>query len=264
MRMIDLVPQEKSLIEQTAQLLHEGFRAHWPEAWPDLESARREVEESFHQDRLSRIAVDDNGRVLGWIGGIKMYDGRVWELHPPVVNPEVQAGYLHGEAGGEERKLVITYVILFFSKNAGTFFSACSSMVMPKTTSPCDEYCSCSFCSSGMLFTQGLHHVAQKSSSTTLPRKAHLPVRISQHHMRAVAVIHWPQREILRQRGRSSSVSMKRAENIHFVSKPLPRSGPPSPGQPLHVGATAVGRGFLGFSCVSCAQPMVYANVIKM
>lgn len=28
---------------------------------------------------------DDSGRVLGWIGGIPMYGGRVWELHPIVV-----------------------------------------------------------------------------------------------------------------------------------------------------------------------------------
>ena len=90
MHIIDLLPQEKNLIEQTARLLHEAFREHWPRAWPDLESAQREVEESFGEDRLSRIAIDEGGKVLGWIGGIRMYDGHVWELHPLVVNPEAQ------------------------------------------------------------------------------------------------------------------------------------------------------------------------------
>ena len=28
--------------------------------------------------------------VLGWIGGIRQYDGNVWELHPLVVKPSYQ------------------------------------------------------------------------------------------------------------------------------------------------------------------------------
>jgi aminoglycoside 6'-N-acetyltransferase I len=41
-------------------------------------------------DRICRIALGRDGDVLGWIGGIAEYDGRVWELHPLVVAPMYQ------------------------------------------------------------------------------------------------------------------------------------------------------------------------------
>src|SRR5205823_9513972 len=53
-------------------------------------AARAEVEESFAEDRISRVTVDDAGAVLGWIGGIRQYDGHVWELHPLVVRGDAQ------------------------------------------------------------------------------------------------------------------------------------------------------------------------------
>lgn len=87
MRIIDLHPGYEEMIHQAAVLLMESFREEWPEAWSDLESATREVRESLAEGRISRIAVDEQGTVLGWIGGIASYDGRVWELHPLVVNP---------------------------------------------------------------------------------------------------------------------------------------------------------------------------------
>lgn len=34
------------------------------------------------------FAALDDGQLLGWIGGLPQYDGRVWELHPLVVRPE--------------------------------------------------------------------------------------------------------------------------------------------------------------------------------
>lgn len=86
MQIVDLKPDDEAAVEQAATLLVEGFKEHWPKAWPDLKSALIEVQDSFGQDRLSRIAVDDHGAVLGWIGGIRQYDGNVWELHPLVVS----------------------------------------------------------------------------------------------------------------------------------------------------------------------------------
>jgi aminoglycoside 6'-N-acetyltransferase I len=88
MQIIDLCPDNLEAIQQAATLLVEGFKEHWSTAWSDLDSALAEVQESFSTDRISRIAVDEAGVVLGWIGGIKQYDGNVWELHPLVVRSE--------------------------------------------------------------------------------------------------------------------------------------------------------------------------------
>jgi len=68
----------------------EGFKEHWPNAWPDMDAALKEVRESFEPDRISRVAVDERGAVLGWIGGIRQYRGNVWELHPLVVRSDHQ------------------------------------------------------------------------------------------------------------------------------------------------------------------------------
>ncbi len=90
MRIIDLSPDDDEAIRQTASLLVEGFQEMSPDAWPDIQAALEEVQESLQPDRISRIAVDDGGRVLGWIGGIRQYRGKVWELHPLVVRPNRQ------------------------------------------------------------------------------------------------------------------------------------------------------------------------------
>jgi aminoglycoside 6'-N-acetyltransferase I len=36
-------------------MLVEGFKTHWPNAWPELDSALEEVRESFGQDKISRV-----------------------------------------------------------------------------------------------------------------------------------------------------------------------------------------------------------------
>ena len=90
MRIVDLHHEDMSAISQVAALLIEGFATHWPEAWPDMESALEEVQESFGTDRISRIALDENDTVVGWIGGMSQYDGHVWELHPLVVRVNQQ------------------------------------------------------------------------------------------------------------------------------------------------------------------------------
>ena len=85
MHIVDLLPDNESAINQIATLLVEGFAVNWPEAWPDLESAIEEVHESFGAGHVSRVALDEDGTVLGWIAGISQYDGHVWEMHPLVV-----------------------------------------------------------------------------------------------------------------------------------------------------------------------------------
>lgn len=90
MHIIDLNPDDAHAIHRAAALLVEGFRAHWPNAWPDLDAALAEVREALEPGRIGRVAVEDDGAVLGWIGGIPGYDGNVWELHPLVVRSDRQ------------------------------------------------------------------------------------------------------------------------------------------------------------------------------
>jgi aminoglycoside 6'-N-acetyltransferase I len=84
-RIVELTRDSGERIEQAAALLHEGFRQR-SRAWPDIDSARREVFQSLDEGKINRVALDNRGRVIGWIGGQSMYDGHVWEIHPLVVD----------------------------------------------------------------------------------------------------------------------------------------------------------------------------------
>ena len=88
MQIINLGCDRQDIIRQVATLLMEGFAENWPNAWPNLDSALEEVQASFAADRISRVAIAPDGKVLGWIGGIRQYNGNVWELHPLVVRSE--------------------------------------------------------------------------------------------------------------------------------------------------------------------------------
>ncbi len=89
MQIVDIYPDNSQLIQQVADLLFVSFQENYPHAWPNIEAALKEVEESLAEDRISRVAIaEENGMVLGWIGGIKQYNGFVWELHPLAVKAE--------------------------------------------------------------------------------------------------------------------------------------------------------------------------------
>lgn len=89
--MSDLASTDSEAIEQVALLIFEAFRDHSP--WlPNMERAFEEVRESFEEGRVSRVARDEAGRVLGWIGAIPDYDGHVWEVHPVAVRLDAQRG----------------------------------------------------------------------------------------------------------------------------------------------------------------------------
>lgn len=89
MKITDLKPENNILVEQVATILREAFE-DTTDTWSTLESARDEVLESFGVGHLSRVALDDKGNALGWVGGIPDYNGHVYELHPMAVKPSAQ------------------------------------------------------------------------------------------------------------------------------------------------------------------------------
>lgn len=90
MKIIDLTKTDEALIQQCAELLVEGFRVMAPTTWTTLEEALREVEDCLASDMIRRVALDETGSVLGWIGARPAYNGRVWSLDPLVVRPALQ------------------------------------------------------------------------------------------------------------------------------------------------------------------------------
>src|SRR5687768_10070056 len=87
------VPMSDLGVEQrraVAQLLVDAF-VGWPESWQSLDAAEQEVAESLADDRISVVALDGAKQVVGWIGAISSYHGRVWELHPLAVRPDLQS-----------------------------------------------------------------------------------------------------------------------------------------------------------------------------
>lgn len=106
---IDLASATSDCLERAAALLVAGFKEHWPNACPDLDSARAEVNECLATaDRVGRVAVDASGRARGWVGARPGYHGKTWELHPVVVDPAQQGQgigrVLVGDAEGQVRR----------------------------------------------------------------------------------------------------------------------------------------------------------------
>ena len=84
MEIVDLAGQPESVREQAAVLLVEHFDE--PSGWPSMDRAREEVVQIL-RDGFARAALEGDA-VIGWVGGLPEYDGRVWELHPVVVRRE--------------------------------------------------------------------------------------------------------------------------------------------------------------------------------
>tara|TARA_R110002072_G_scaffold89232_3_gene199858 strand:+ start:38361 stop:38930 length:570 start_codon:yes stop_codon:yes gene_type:complete len=83
-RVIDLTPADESLTDEIAQLMFTSFQKYSPEWLPDLARSRVEIMETFDSGRRSRVLLDDDGQLLGWIGAIE--DDYAWEIHPIVVS----------------------------------------------------------------------------------------------------------------------------------------------------------------------------------
>ncbi len=85
----DLHADDDKTIRQVAELLREAF-AHIPDWLPTIDAALAEVREALEPKRIARVARDENGAVVGFVGGIAKYDGNVYELHPLAVKPSQQ------------------------------------------------------------------------------------------------------------------------------------------------------------------------------
>ncbi len=84
MKIVDLATQPERIVEEAAVLLVEHFGE--PRGWPNLNAGREEVVHVIREG-FARAQVDGED-LLGWIGGLPEYNGRVWELHPVVVRRE--------------------------------------------------------------------------------------------------------------------------------------------------------------------------------
>ena len=115
MQIIDLKPDDENNVKQAATILFEGFKEIWPHICPNIEAALKEVHKSFAPGKISRIAVNDDGIVLGWIGAIPEYDGNAWCLYPLAVHP----GYRERGVG---RALVSDLERLVRDKGAVTLY----------------------------------------------------------------------------------------------------------------------------------------------
>ncbi|MGH7573540.1 MAG: GNAT family N-acetyltransferase [Longimicrobiales bacterium] len=86
MEIVDLADASDSRREQAAELLVDHFDQ--PGGWPEMEAARAEVAQVL-SNGFARAAVE-TGLLLGWIGGLPQYHGRVWELHPILVRRDLR------------------------------------------------------------------------------------------------------------------------------------------------------------------------------
>lgn len=88
MRIENLRPGDGPRIAQTAAVYYAAFARLFPH--DNFLEAIGEVEELLSQDNINRIALSDEGKVIGWVAAEPSYDGRVWELHPLAVHPSRQ------------------------------------------------------------------------------------------------------------------------------------------------------------------------------
>ena len=70
MKVVDLCAGDEESIRQVANLLMEGFRDTGSNAWTNIETAVQEVITSIAPDRISRIAIADDGTIICWVAGI--------------------------------------------------------------------------------------------------------------------------------------------------------------------------------------------------
>lgn len=82
MRIINLHRDDTDTARDVAALLVEF--GHDKE-WPDVEAALTCLEKFFARGTISRVAIDDDGAVLGWYGAIEENVMKLWERRLAVV-----------------------------------------------------------------------------------------------------------------------------------------------------------------------------------
>ena len=130
-RIDDLTARDGARIEAAARLLHTAFSRLG--AWTTMAEARQEVVQSFGADRVSRVAVDSDGAVIGWIGAIRDYDGLAWELHPLVVDESWRRQ-------GVGRALVTDLEALLATRGALTLWTGSDDLAGETSLSGADLY----------------------------------------------------------------------------------------------------------------------------
>lgn len=126
----DLKPEMTESVAQAAALLQRVFAPQG--SWATLAEAEQEVAEMLAPDRILRAALAD-GQVIGWIGGIPEYDGKVWELHPLLVAPQWQ-----GQGVGAA--LVRDFEVLVLAKGGLTIRLGSDDMTEATSLSGVDLY----------------------------------------------------------------------------------------------------------------------------
>lgn len=133
MQIIDLKPDNENNVQQAASILFEGFREIWPHICPDFEAALKEVHRSLAPGKINRIALNDHGVILGWIGAVPEYGGNAWCLYPLAVRPDYRER-------GVGRALVNDLETLVRERGACTLFLGTDDTVQMTTLGNTDLY----------------------------------------------------------------------------------------------------------------------------
>jgi len=88
MTIVDLAAQRPAIRRQAAAMLVAAFPHD--NGWPTLELGLDEIDE-IAREGFVRAGLDGEN-VLGWVGGLPEYRGKVWELHPIVVDKSRRLG----------------------------------------------------------------------------------------------------------------------------------------------------------------------------
>ncbi len=83
-----LSPDDEKGIRAAAEIIVAAF-VHFPDTWETVEDGLEEVREALEPGKICLVARDEQGQILGWVGGQHHY-AMVWELHPLAVQPEWQ------------------------------------------------------------------------------------------------------------------------------------------------------------------------------